>query len=52
MASELPAAADEDGLDYSALSTVLINPNASTPEGMAEALYYINAVYLPEHFRL
>ena len=49
---ELPAAADEDGLDYSALSTVLINPNASTPEGMAEALYYINEVSTPEGFDL
>ncbi|SMG64063.1 conserved hypothetical protein, partial [methanotrophic bacterial endosymbiont of Bathymodiolus sp.] len=47
---ELPAAADEDGLDYSALSSILLNPNTSTPPEMSEALYYINEMSTPEGF--
>jgi len=46
----LPAAADEDGLDYSALSSILLNPNTSTPPEMSEALYYINEMSTPEGF--
>ena len=32
----------EDELDYNALSEVLLNPSTSTPEDLAEALYYVN----------
>jgi len=39
---ELPSAADKNGLDYSLMSNVLLNPNTSTPPEMSEALYYIN----------
>ena len=31
---ELPSAAAENGLDYSVMSSVLLNPNTSTPPEM------------------
>ncbi len=49
---ELPSAADENGLDYSVMSNVLLNPNTSTPAEMSEALYYINEMSTPEGFDL
>jgi hypothetical protein len=49
---ELPSAAAENGLDYTVMSNVLLNPNTSTPPEMSEALYYINEMSTPEGFDL
>ena len=47
---ELPSLNTEDELDYNALSEVLLNPSTSTPEDLAEALYYVNEMSTPEGF--
>lgn len=39
---DLPSTDNGDELDYKALSQALLNPNASTPDDLAEALYYVN----------
>ncbi len=47
---ELPPADNGDELDYNALSQALLNPNASTPDDLAEALYYVNEMSTQEGF--
>ena len=46
----LPPVQQEDGLDYNALSHVLLTPDNSTPDDLAEALFYVNEVCTPEGF--
>ena len=47
---ELPPVQHEDGLDYNALSHILLTPDGSTPDDLAEALFYLNEVSTPEGF--
>jgi hypothetical protein len=47
---ELPSTDNGDELDYKALSQALLNPNASTPDDLAEALYYVNEMSTQEGF--
>jgi hypothetical protein len=47
---ELPSIGNGDELDYKALSQALLNPNASTPDDLAEALYYVNEMSTQEGF--
>lgn len=47
---ELPSTDSGDELDYKALSQALLNPNASTPDDLAEALYYVNEMSTQEGF--
>jgi hypothetical protein len=47
---ELPSTGNGDELDYKALSQALLNPNASTPDDLAEALYYVNEMSTQEGF--
>ena len=47
---ELPPVQQEDGLDYNALSRVLLSPDNSTPDDLAEALYFVNEVSTQEGF--
>ena len=41
---ELPPVQQEDGLDYNALSHLLLTPDSTTPDDLAEALFYVNEV--------
>ncbi|MDF1569971.1 MAG: hypothetical protein P1P77_18290, partial [Spirochaetaceae bacterium] len=47
---ELPPVQQEDGLDYNALGHILLTPDGSTPDDLAEALFYVNEVSTPEGF--
>ncbi|ABK19449.1 hypothetical protein QMW84_08865 [Cronobacter sakazakii] len=47
---ELPPVQQEDGLDYNALSHLLLTPDSTTPDDLAEALFYVNEVSTPEGF--
>lgn len=47
---ELPSTDNGDELDYNALSQALLNPNATTPDDLAEALYYVNEMSTQEGF--
>ncbi len=47
---ELPSVNTEEELDYNALSQALLNPNTSTPDDLAEALYYVNEMSTQEGF--
>ena len=47
---ELPSPDNGDELDYNALSQALLNPNATTPDDLAEALYYVNEMSTQEGF--
>lgn len=49
---ELPPVQHEDGLDYNALSHILLTPDGSTPDDLAEALFYVNEVSTPGRIRL
>ena len=44
---ELPPVQQEDGLDYNALSHLLLTPDSTTPDDLAEALFYVNEVSTP-----
>lgn len=44
----LPANAAIDGMDYDALSGILMSPDDSTPDDLAESLYYIHEAATPE----
>jgi len=47
---ELPSVNTEEELDYNALSQALLNPNTSTPDDLAEALYYVNEMSTQKGF--
>jgi len=49
---ELPSTDNGDELDYNALSQALLNPNATTPDDLAEALVLCERDIHPERIRL
>jgi hypothetical protein len=46
----LPGVGRGDEIDYVALSQILLSPDANTPEGLADALYYVDEMSTPDGF--